>query len=279
MSTKRKNGVGRLLVIGGAEDADESDMRILPRLVEAAGAESSRIMVCAVASGEPVQSLRAYQTVLKKLKAAEVTSVSLRERAEGEDPKIIEALEGATAFFLTGGDQLRITSVLAGTSLGERLRARHLEEGLLLAGTSAGAAAMSATMISGGETGTVRRRDVELSPGLGFWPGAVVDTHFDRSGRVHRLMAVFGQNPELLGVGIDEDTAVEVTPGERFTVIGRRSVLVFDGRISHTNASDVEADEPMALVGSTVHVLAPGYGFDLELKRVILPDGSLAPQR
>ncbi len=148
----------------------------------------------------------------------------------------------------------------------------------MVAGTSAGAAAMSGTMISGGEAGTVRRSDVELSPGMGFWPETTVDTHFDRSGRVHRLMAVFGQNPEVLGVGIDEDTAVEVTPGRRFTVLGKRSVMVFDGRVTHTNASRVEPDEPMALVGSTVHVLSAGYGFDLAEKRVILPDGGFAPQ-
>jgi cyanophycinase len=277
MTERPRRAQGRLLVIGGAEDLDESDMRILPRLVEMAGGSSARIVVCAVASEEPEESLREYARVLRKLGAKEVQGIALRARGEGEEEKALDKLERATAFFMTGGDQLRITSVLAGTPFAERLRERHLTEGLVVAGTSAGAAAMSATMISGGEAGTVRRSDVDLSPGLSYWPGTTIDTHFDRSGRVHRLMAVFGQNPEVLGVGIDEDTAVEVIPGKRFTVLGKRSVMVFDGRIVHTNASEVRADEPMALVGSTVHVLAAGYGFDLLKKKVILPDGSLAP--
>lgn len=268
---------GKLLVIGGAEDKDEAHMRILPRLVELAGGRDARIMVCAVATEEPEETLREYAGVFRKLGAAAVDKVSLRDRTEGETETTLQALDKATCFFLTGGDQLRITTVLAGTTLGDRLRERHEREGLLIAGTSAGAAAMSGTMISGGEGGTVRRADVELSPGLGFWPGVTVDSHFDRSGRVHRVLAVFGQNPDILGVGIDEDTAVEVVPGQRFTVLGRRSVLVFDGRISHSNAADARPDEPMTLVGAKVHVLAAGYGFDLREKRVLLPDGRPAP--
>jgi len=277
MASRSGKGHGRLLVIGGAEDMDDDDMLILPRLVELAGGRKARLMVCAVATGEPEESLREYRKVFQKIGVADVASVALRDRAAGSDETTIQALEDATCFFMTGGDQLRITSVLAGTPLAELLRKRHVEDGLLVAGTSAGAAVMSFTMISGGEAGTVRRSDVDLSPGLGFWHGAVVDTHFDRSGRVHRLMSVFGQNPGVLGIGIDEDTAAEVIPGERFTVYGRRSVMVFDGRVSHTNAADVQDDEPMALVGSTVHVLPAGYGFDLQEKRVILPDGSRAP--
>jgi len=279
MAKKTIPSRGRLLVIGGAEDMDENDMCILPRLVELAGGSRSRIIVCAVASGSPEQSLRDYQKVLKKLGVGEVIPLSLRERKEGNRDEAVEMLDRATCFFMTGGDQLRITSVLAGTALAERLRKRHLEEGLLVAGTSAGAAAMSYTMISGGDAGTVRRSDVDLSPGLGFWQGSTIDTHFDRSGRVHRLMAVFGQNPEVLGIGIDEDTAAEVVPDHSFTVLGRRSVMVFDGRVTHSNAADVGPDEPMTLVGSTVHVLSAGYRFDLRQKRVILPNGDFAPDK
>jgi cyanophycinase len=278
MANKTNSSTGRLLVVGGAEDMDEDDMCILPRLVELAGGSKARIIVCAVATGEPEETLRDYGKVLRKLKVAEVIPLSLREREEGNAEEVVELLDRATCFFMTGGDQLRITSVLAGTTLAEQLRKRHQEQGLLVAGTSAGAAAMSYTMISGGDAGTVRRADVELAPGLGYWQGTIVDTHFDRSGRVHRLMAVFGQNPEVLGIGIDEDTAAEVVPGEHFTVVGRRTVMVFDGRVTHTNAADVGPDEAMALVGSTVHVLPAGYGFDLRQKQVILPDGSMAPQ-
>jgi cyanophycinase len=275
-ASRRKQG--KLLVIGGAEDLDPSDMLILPRLVELAGGKQARLMVCAVATAEPEKSLRDYRSVFEKIGIADYFGVSLRDRLEGEEPSAREMLEKATGFFMTGGDQLRITSILAGTSLAERLRQRFEEDGLLVAGTSAGAAAMSGTMITGGEGGTVRRSDVQLAPGLGFWRDTTVDTHFDRSGRVHRLMAVFGQNPEVLGVGIDEDTAVEVVPGKRFTVLGRRTTMVFDGRVTHSNTPDVDQDAPLALIGSTLHVLPAGYGFDLEAKRPILPGGELAPE-
>lgn len=278
-SASGKRRQGRLLVIGGAEDMDESDMRILPHLVEMAGGGKARLMVCAVATEDPEKSLREYRKVFERIGVAEVVPVSLRDRREGESEALLEDLDRVTGFFLTGGDQLRITSIMAGTSLGERLWQRFRQDGLLIAGTSAGAAAMSGTMIIGGPGSSVRRSDVELAPGLGYWRDVTVDSHFDRSGRVHRVMGVFGQNPGVLGVGIDEDTAVEVVPDERFTVLGRGVVMVFDGRVSHSSAAEAEAGDPLGLTDSTVHVLPAGYGFNLRTKRPVLPGGEELPGR
>jgi cyanophycinase len=270
----RPQGKGTLLIIGGAEDPDDDDLRILPHLVKLAGGKRARLMVCAAATEEAGSSLRNYRAVFEKIGVAEVMGVPFDDRGEGEDRRVVEQLERATGVYLIGGDQLRITSVLAGTEFGRCLRERFETERLLVAGTSAGAAAMSSTMIIRGDGSRVSRSAVELAPGLGFLDESVVDTHFDRQGRIQRVMAVFAQNPGTIGLGIDGDTAMEVKPNGRFTVLGRGVVFVFDGRVSHSNVAQVRADEPLALVDCKVHVLPAGYGFSLKTRRPIIPKGT-----
>ena len=262
---------GRLLLIGGNEDMDERDMRILPRLVELAGGKRARILICAAASAESERSLNAFERDLGKIGVAEVFRSPLDTRQEAESDELLEMLEQSTAVLLTGGDQLRATSMMAGTRFGERLKEGYQRHGLLVAGTSAGAAAMSSTMIIRGIGDTVRRNAVELAPGLGFLRNITVDTHFDRGGRVHRLMTVLAQNPATLGVGIDEDTAAEITPNRKFTVWGKGVVMVFDGRGIHTNAAEVTGREAIALTDVKVHVLPERYGFDLKTLTPIVP--------
>jgi cyanophycinase len=274
VATNGARGRGTLLIIGGAEDPDDDNLNILPRLVELAGGKRARIMVCAAATEDPAGSLRNYHKLFEKLGVAEVIDVPFDDRSEGEDPKLIEQLNRATGVFLIGGDQLRITSMLAGTQFGQRLRDRWLGEKLFVAGTSAGAAAMSSTMIIRGDGGSVMRSAVELAPGLNYMADTVIDTHFDRRGRIQRVMAVFAQNPGTIGMGIDGDTAVEVTPNQQFTVIGTGVVIVFDGRVTHTNASQVKDTAPLALADVKVHVLPAGYGFNFKTKRPIIPAGS-----
>jgi cyanophycinase len=263
--------IGRLLIVGGAEDPDDDKLRILPHLVKLAGARRARIIICAAATAEPGQSLRSYRKVFEQLGAKEVVEAPFEDRCEGEDPKLLEALDRATAVFMIGGDQLRISSVLAGTVFDRRLRERFGAEGLLVAGTSAGAAAMSSTMIIRGDGGSVRRDAVELAPGLGYMRDVTIDTHFDRRGRIQRVMAIFAQNPATMGIGIDGDTAIEVLPSKRFNVIGSGVVFVFDGRVTHSNAAQVAPDAPLALTDVKVHVLPEGYGFNLKTKRPIIP--------
>jgi cyanophycinase len=262
---------GRLLLIGGNEDMDERDMRILPRLVALAGGREARILVCAAASSEPEHSLEAFRRVLEKIGVAEVYQSPLNDRQEAESDELLRDLERSSAVLLTGGDQLRATSRVAGTRFGERLKERYQTEGFVVAGTSAGAAAMSSTMIIRGIGDTVRREAVELAPGLGFLRNITVDTHFDRGGRVHRLMTVLAQNPATLGVGIDEDTAVEIGPNRRMTVLGRGVVMVFDGRGSHTNVAEVSSREAIALTDVRVQVLPDKYGLDLKTLEPIIP--------
>lgn len=272
--------VGRLLVIGGNEDKDEETMVILPHFVEMCGGKEARILVCGTPSKDVEERERTYRALFEKIGVAEVMEPDVTIRRDGEQDELIEMVRRATGVFFTGGDQLRLTAIVAGTPFGEEVRHRVFNEGLIAGGTSAGAAAMSSTMfISGNSKGTVRRADVSLAPGLGYWRDTVVDTHFAQRGRVSRMLVVFAHNPQILGVGIDEDTAIEVQPGDKFTVIGSGAVFVFDGTVTHTNAPDTSDEDVIAMTDSAMHVLPTGYGFDLQKKRPILPTGDLIPPK
>lgn len=276
---RRRGGrQGRLLVIGGAEDPDESEMRILPHLVEMAGGKRARIVICSSPSQEPQEKVRVYGRLFEKIGVAEVHGAAITDRSDASRPEHLEAVERATAVFFTGGDQLRLTALMAGTEFCENIRARLYGDGLVVAGTSAGAAAMSSVMVIGGKSeGTVRREDVDLAPGLGYWRDTVVDTHFNQRGRVSRLLTIFAHNPQVLGIGIDENTAIDLVPGERFRVIGEGAVMVFNGRVTHSSAPSASGDQTLSLTDSLVHVLADGYGFNLATKRPVLPDGTEIP--
>jgi cyanophycinase len=262
------------MVIGGNEDMDERDMRILPRLVELAGGDSARLVVCTVPTETGEETARSYREVFQRIGVAEVRHIQVDARAEADTEEHLAAVDSADAVLFPGGDQLRLTSLLAGTRLGERIAERLFGDRLVVAGTSAGAAAMGSVMIvAGPDVGSVRRADVSLAPGLGYWRDAVVDTHFNDRGRVSRLLTVFAQNPQVLGVGLDEDTAVEVEPGRKLVALGKGAVMIFDGRVSHSSAAEAGEDEILAATDAVVHVLAPGYGFDLRTLRPLLPDG------
>jgi cyanophycinase len=274
--------VGRMLVIGGHEDRDmdPKEMKILPHFVKMCGGKRARIVVCGTPSQDTNQREREYKKIFEELGAAEVYEAHVHNRQDAENEELILAVRRATGVFFTGGDQLRLTSVVAGTPFGEEVRHRLWNEGLRVGGTSAGAAAMSSTMITGGsDRGTVRRADVRLAPGLGYWRDTVIDTHFAQRGRVSRLLVVFAQNPQILGIGIDENTAIDVQPGQQFEVVGEGAAFVFDGAVTHSSAPEVPDDEVIALSDSVMHVLPNGYGFDLKTKRPILLNKKRVPKR
>jgi cyanophycinase len=272
--------IGRLLVIGGNEDKTEDSMVILPHFVKMCGGRDARILVCGTPSKTVDEKERTYGRLFETIGVAEVMAPEITIRPDGEDAELLNMVRRATGVFFTGGDQLRLTAIVAGTPFGNEIRHRLFNEGLVGGGTSAGAAAMSSTMfISGNSKGTVRRSDVGLAPGLGYWRDTVVDTHFAQRGRISRMLVVFAHNPQILGVGIDEDSAIEVQPGVRFDVIGSGAVFVFDGAVTHTNAPEAGDDDIIAMTDSAMHVLPAGYGFDLQKKRPILPDGTVLPPK
>ncbi len=209
-----------------------------------------------------------------KLGAGKAQTVALAHRYEANDEKLVEKVKESTAIFFTGGDQLRITAFMAGTRFAEALEERRHSNGYVVGGTSAGAAVMGSVMVLGGPPdGTVRRADVDLGPGLGFLPNSVVDTHFNARGRTSRLLTVFAQNSQVLGLGLDEDTAVDITVGDEYRVHGSGVVLIFDGRVQFSSAPLVDDEHPMAISSVSLHVLTDGYGFDAARMEVMTPDG------
>ena len=277
MSKSEQSGkVGRLVVIGGAEEKEGGDMVILRRVVELAGGDQARIIVCSSPSGEAEEAFETYRKIFEEIGVAEVIPAAIEERNEADTPELLDAVQRATGFFITGGDQLKLVALIAGTHFAEGIRERLFHDGLVVAGTSAGAAAMSSVMLIGGTSeGSVRRADVSLAPGLGLWRDTVVDTHFNQRGRVSRLMTVFAHNPQVLGIGIDENTSVEVELGVCFTVLGENAVMVFNGHVTHSSAPKASDEDVLALTDALVHVLPNGYGFDLQTHRPILPDGKV----
>lgn len=262
---------GHLLLIGGAEERSEHG-EILQHFVKEAGGRRAKILVCGAATREPQKALPRYKKVFEELGAAAVFTQALGDRQDAEDEEVLAQLEESTALFFTGGDQLRLTTLVSGTPFGERIRARHNSGGFLIAGTSAGATAMGSVMIqSGPGGGSVRRSDVRVGIGLGYLRDVMIDTHFNERGRSYRFLTVFALNSQTLAMGIDEDTAVDVRFGEEYRVLGSGAVTIFDGRIDYTNAADAGDDDILAVSGVKVHVLPRGYGFDPRTMTMVLP--------
>ncbi len=262
---------GHLLLIGGAEERD-TDSEILQHFVEAAGGNKARILVCGAATREPQRALPRYKKVFEELGAEHVATEALGNRADAEDEKVLKDLDESTALFFTGGDQLRLTTLISGTTFGEKIRERHNRGDYLIAGTSAGATAMGSVMIEGGPGGgSVRRSDVRVGIGLGYLRDVMIDTHFNERGRTYRFLTVFAMNSQTLALGIDENTAVDVHFGEPYRVLGSGAVTIFDGRIDYTNAADADEDDILAVSGVKVHVLPRGYGFDPKTMGIVLP--------
>ena len=254
---------GSLLVIGGNEEK-KGACRILRAFVELAGGDDARIVILTTATELPREVGEEYREIFEDLGAGEVRVLHADTRKEASSEEAVRAIREASGIFLTGGDQLRLTSILGGTDADcSILRAFH--SGTIVAGTSAGASAMASTMIvSGDSADTATRSTVSLAQGMGLVEEVVIDQHFAQRGRMNRLLASVAQNPHLLGIGIDEDTAILVDSDGRCRVIGSQSVTVLDGRHVHqTNVSDSRSREPLAITNLVMHILPEGYGYDL----------------
>lgn len=268
---------GKLLIIGGAEDK-EKDCTILKRFITEAGERESVITVLTVATEYPQQVGSQYKGLFTKLGAKKVQVLDVADRMQANEEGAIQLFEDSTGVFFTGGDQLRITGLIGGTLLGRALQ-RLYEKGVIIAGTSAGASVMSDTMIVGGEEGTAKKSTITMAPGLGLLRTVVIDQHFAQRGRIGRLLVVISHNPHVLGVGIDEDTAILVDAEGKFRVVGSQSVTVVDASASvATNVSEIEPGQSLVLTPVLLHVLSPGYGFDLK-SRTALMDREEADER
>jgi len=231
--------------------------------------------VATVASEMADEMWRDYRDAFTEAGVRDVVHLQLDGRPQGNDS--LELLEGARGVFFTGGDQLSITSKLGGTPICERIHEMYFEGGVI-AGTSAGASALSDTMIVSGPAESHRiGAALLLAPGLAFLPDTVIDQHFGERGRIGRLLGIVGQNPRTLGIGIDENTAVVIKEGKRFEVVGAGAVYVIDGRsTSYTNFSESEQERTMSVFDVRLHVLSEGDSFDLDQRR---PQAASAVER
>jgi cyanophycinase len=268
---------GPVMVIGGAEDKLK-DRVILHRFIRLAGGTDARIVVISTASSLGEEATDLYRELFTALGASEVTGIRPLARHDANDPSNAEALDHATGIFLTGGNQLRLSSVVDGTVLGNALLRAHAR-GAVIAGTSAGASAVSTHMMAFGASGaTPKHRMAQVSAGLGILEGLVIDQHFEQRTRLGRLLAVVAQSPNLLGIGLDEDTAAVVFADRTFEVIGRGAVTVVDGSNVETDAFYTKAHRPMMVSGATLHSLPSGYRFDLDRRTLLPPVADLTPR-
>lgn len=266
MSETRK---GILVIIGGAEDKEGSSviLRQAPQMLR----DGDLLTVLTTATEKPEESGRNYRQVFGRLGIKNIQVLDIGTRAAAEDAECCGKLAKSRAVFFTGGDQLRITSILGGTRAHAELK-KIFDSGGVIMGTSAGASVMSSTMIvQGMDNEPARKCTLKMAPGLGFINGVIIDQHFDQRGRFGRLLCGVAENPDVLGIGIDEDTSIKLYPDFHFEVIGSNAVTVIDGNsIQSTNVSELRQNEILAIEGVTVHVLPQGYGFDLTKRKVML---------
>lgn len=259
---------GQLVIIGGAEDK-EGDCKILREFVRCAGGTQARIAVLTAATSEPRESGEVYTRVFERLGVEDVRVLNTIHREDANDLENLKIIEEATAAFFTGGDQAYIIEYLKGTKLDTLLHQRQAE-GMVIGGTSAGAAMMPDMMIVEGDSETNPRMGaIEMGVGMAFLHSVVIDQHFAQRGRLGRLISALLQDPAILGFGIDEDTAV-IVDGDELKVIGHGAVTVVDeSEATYDNLDELHEDESMAVYGIKLHILPQGFRFNLKTRKPV----------
>jgi cyanophycinase len=258
---------GAVIPIGGAEDRSPQGV-ILRRFVDLAGGSDARIVIIPTASSEAGTG-EDYLEVFKRIGACAVEIAQIETREDSNSDEMVKLFEQATGVFITGGDQARLSALMVGTRAVETIK-RCNSEGLVVAGTSAGASILSVHMMSGGESETPPYKGlVDLVAGFGLLDDIIIDQHFSTRGRIGRLLATFSANPGLIAFGIDENTALIIQPDGMAQTIGEGSVTVVDGRNVYSDYHDVDEGDILTITGSSVHILAPGRIFDLNQRMIL----------
>jgi len=255
---------GPLIIIGGHEDKDGE--RVILR--EVARHLSGRpLIIATVASHEPEGYFESYQKAFAAIGVTDLKELYVEDRSETLTGPSLDLLDGAGGIFFSGGDQLRITSQIGDTPIERRIRELHAK-GAVVAGTSAGASMMSETMlVKGASSESYRIGELHMAPGLGLLAGVIIDQHFAERGRYGRLLGAVAHNPRLLGIGVDEDTAL-VVKGGTLTVIGSGAAYVVDGETAtHSNIAEARADRALSMFDVRMHVLSSGDRFDLNARQ------------
>ncbi|MEO7444341.1 MAG: cyanophycinase [Ferruginibacter sp.] len=279
---------GKLLAIGGAEDKGTDletgeihrnnlnffGLGILRQLVEETGGLGSRIEVITTASMIPHEVGGNYMNAFGKIGCTNVGVMNIRNRADAKNPEYLERLKVCDAVMMSGGNQLRLTSTFGGTEFLKIILDRYeQEEGFLVAGTSAGAMAMSNTMIyEGNATQAHLKGEVKITTGLGFMDDVIFDSHFEKRGRFGRLAQAVASNPQCIGIGLGEDTGMLISGGNKMSAIGSGLVVIVDGHdIRHSNIADIPDGNPISIENMKVHFCEKGNGY-LAHERIFIPD-------
>ncbi|PKH68189.1 cyanophycinase [Flavobacterium sp. ALD4] len=281
------NITGKLIIIGGAVDKGsftEADIDknsasnlqffetgILKRIIsESKHKENSRIEVITTASNIPKEIGPEYVKAFAYLDATNIDVLYIDKREEAADEAILTRLKAADVVIFTGGDQLRLTSILGGTPFHDILLDKYHNEEFVYAGTSAGAAAASNNMIyQGSSSEALLKGEVKITSGLGLIDGVVIDTHFVRRGRIGRLFQTVVSNPRVLGIGLGEDTGLLITNNNHMEAIGSGLVILVDGRdIKDTNLTQVKLGQPISINNLVVHVMSMNDTYNIETHKM-----------
>ncbi len=253
---------GYIIPIGGAEEKFDNP-EILDRFIDVCGGKSARIGIIPTAS-ELDDTGRNYEKLFRSLGIQHAKVLPFETRDDCENGEYLDYIEKSDGVFLTGGNQLRLSTTLGGTAVSQMIRRRNAA-GMHVAGTSAGAAFMPEHMIAGGFEGSTPSPDlVTMAPGLGLTNKYIIDQHFRQRDRLGRLLTALAYNPFAVGIGLDEDTAAFIGPNERLEVVGSGGITVIDPTdLSYSSMDRARRGEPVSLIGVKLHILVAGGRFDV----------------
>ena len=276
---------GKLIAIGGNEDKGTEhenafehknnlnffELQILSRILHEVGGKEARIEVITTASSIPVEVGHNYEEAFAKLRAKNIGILHIGHRDDTANEKYLERIKSCNGILFTGGNQLRLSSIFGGTNFLSILQDRYINEEFVISGTSAGAMAMSATMIYvGSSSGALFKGEVKTTTGLSFIKEVILDSHFDKRGRFGRLAQAVACNPSCTGIGLGEDTGVLITGGNHLEAIGSGLVLILDGHdIHHSNIADLPEGSPISIENLIVHVMVKGNGYILSERKFL----------
>ncbi|MBS1513946.1 MAG: cyanophycinase [Bacteroidetes bacterium] len=253
---------GPILIIGGAEDKF-NERHIIRKFVSLSGDKKANILIIPIASDFAEIAAKLYTTIFSSLGVKKITVLEATSRQDILSLNADKMLDNLTGVFITGGDQMRLSSILGGTDFIKKLAAR-VKKGLVLAGSSAGAACMSSEMIVRGDGQSPNQNAVRISPGLSILKDIIIDQHFTQRSRLNRIITAVCYNPKNLGIGIDEDTAILINKNGILEVLGKGTVTIVDGsNVNYINIAEVKENEPFSVFGLQLHILSSTIRYDI----------------